>query len=202
MLGVDILKMAFTLIELLIVVAIIGILAAIAVPNFLNAQLRAKIASVQADFRTLIQAADMYQIDWGRYPLDGGYISNRTESPNVGYRGLSTPIAYINSLAVARDTFAHKEFRKKDGNDWDQFYEFGFSDAKNGHVDPAKKRDRYFIESVGPDGMDSIQNTRTYPSKPGSFMAFHPSNGLSSKGDLYNAGGAGIPDWLPSQHSP
>lgn len=61
-------KQGFTLIELLIVVAIIGILAAIAVPNFLNAQVRAKIAAVKADFNSLTTAMESYRLDANAYP--------------------------------------------------------------------------------------------------------------------------------------
>ncbi|MEW6238148.1 MAG: prepilin-type N-terminal cleavage/methylation domain-containing protein [Candidatus Omnitrophota bacterium] len=56
-------KRAFTLIELLIVVAIIGILAAIAVPNFLNAQTRAKIARGMADMKNLGTAIEQFRLD-------------------------------------------------------------------------------------------------------------------------------------------
>ncbi len=58
----------FTLIELLIVVAIIAILAAIAVPNFLEAQIRSKVARVKADQRSLATALETYFIDNNSYP--------------------------------------------------------------------------------------------------------------------------------------
>lgn len=60
----------FTLIELLIVVAIIGILAAIAVPNFLNAQTRAKIARGQADMRSVATGIETLRLDRGVLLID------------------------------------------------------------------------------------------------------------------------------------
>ena len=77
-------KNAFTLIELLIVVAIIAILAAIAVPNFLAAQTRARVSRVLADFRTITTGLEAYRADYTGYPIDLIRLSvGRFSGPNT-----------------------------------------------------------------------------------------------------------------------
>jgi prepilin-type N-terminal cleavage/methylation domain-containing protein len=70
----------FTLIELLIVVAIIAILAAIAIPNFLEAQVRARVARVKSDMRSTATAIEAYCVDTNFYPAS----FTGTKSANAG----------------------------------------------------------------------------------------------------------------------
>ncbi len=69
----------FTLIELLIVVAIIGIIAAIAIPNLLNAINRGRQKRTMADMRSVGTACDEYNIDNNRYVnLNAGAFADTT----------------------------------------------------------------------------------------------------------------------------
>jgi len=75
-------KTGFTLIELMLVVIIIGILAAMVVPNFVGRSEQARVAACKADIATIGLALDLYEMDNGQYPSELANLRNTTGGKN------------------------------------------------------------------------------------------------------------------------
>jgi general secretion pathway protein G len=191
-------RCAFTLIELLIVVAIIGILAAIAVPNFLNAQIRARASRGKADINTMEKTVMLYIMDNNQRPIDfddpGGakYLGglragdskngapNQVKSiPEWGgapafmsfsqLRIFSTPISYITSTNM-RDVFCS-----------------GCALTYNTRYSGFGGQAESFTFSVmGPDGMTGDwAMTFFFPQQYPYGIQYDSSNGMTSRGDIF-----------------
>jgi prepilin-type N-terminal cleavage/methylation domain-containing protein len=174
---------AFTLIELLIVVAIIAILAAIAVPNFLEAQVRAKVARVRTEMRSLAVALEAYRTDQPAYPPYFLSPSIRVQPTSARLRPLTTPVAYVSS--VWKDVFAlHSLDRNYDA--------FDYVDEESGKrffTPPYDYQWTYgyawIMNSMGPDIINQFRSIG-YPD-----MFYDPTNGTVSTGDIVRAGPRG-----------
>ena len=193
------LRKAFTLIELLIVVAISAILAAIAVPNFLEAQTRARVTRVASDMRTLATAMESYFIDNNAYPRDHDNFPGSTlESLDrfninnqVGWYYLTTPVAYVTT--IAKDPFAwsrRSQWRPQEGAYESPHYILS-SGSDNERFSGVPNCPCYFMNTIGPDQLDNTGDQDKFPYGGASMyvLFYDPTNGTISDGDIYRFGG-------------
>lgn len=179
---------AFTLIELLIVVAIIGILAAIAVPNFLNAQSRAMLARTYSDLKALFNGMEMYRIDHNSYvpDYDSGAVpgvSGVSQNEYLTYSKLTTPTSYMATIPLD-PYFASSATRGLHPKSSPYFQYAGpHSGVESPRAAWKPSGTIYTITSLGPDKAD--QQGWSYPHDQAYNIVFNASNGLISKGDLY-----------------
>ena len=190
----------FTLIELLIVVAIIGILAAIAIPNFLQAQTRAKVARSVEELRQVDMANTIYLTDNNSYSFDWDSAGWPWYLTDV----LTTPISYLSSGSTLKDLFRiglypptqdrgeryryyllQSNSTEVDGTLWPAspfpgpFYARWFLHDLTG-TDRELFEDRfgaYKLSGAGPDRTANVGFA-------GPVVVYDPSNGTISDGDL------------------
>jgi len=152
----------FTLIELLVVTGVIAILAAIAVPQFIEAQVRSKVSRAKADMSTLRTAIEAYAVDQNTVPLNAGGIGLTGALIN-----LLGPHVYLSTLP--KDIFGK-------ANDLGEFPDYHY--MANGGLDATsmQKFGYYALASRGPDQhiQTSLANT----------LVYDPTNGSASAGDI------------------
>lgn len=188
-------RRGFTLVELLIVVGIVAILSAIAVPNMLEAQTRAKISRTKSDLNASRTALEIYRVDAGAYPYVGNPAFPSHFDLLIPYdrriRPLTTPIAYIENLAT--DPFAITPDPSRMGTT------YCYSPGNLYHGAAAIYSGRNFRNTIysiagrGPDreitfGGYCMAHPVAYQTKANIRGLYDPTNGTVSRGDVFKLG--------------
>ena len=195
-------RRGFTLIELLIVVSIISILSAIAVPNFLAAQTRAKVARTANDLRSLSTAIESYRVDCNRYPQVGDPAAPSVFDKLVPFtfrlKAITSPIGYIAVLPT--DPFARSGQPEGNGLGFvDSGYAYGpgnlFTGSPAQYNDAVYRNSIYSVSGRGPDGNIFVGNyCMAHPTSRELLVhgTYDPTNGTVSEGDIVRLGSGAL----------
>jgi Tfp pilus assembly protein PilE len=160
-------------------VLIIAILAAIAIPNFLEFQMRAKVSRVHSDQRTIATGMEAYCVEWSDYP-ERSQESVFSPGGQQNYRGiirLTTPIAYLTTIPF-------DPFQRETNPRWENLtYEMASSGGTG------RQPLGWAIASSGPDHQDDFgPGVPLYPAEILDVTIYDPTNGSVSRGDVVRFG--------------
>lgn len=96
-----------TLIELMVVVVILGIISAVAIPSISSAINSAKVSTTESDLATLQQSLQRYYIDHNNYPATLGLIADQTNSSGVISTGTGSFGPYVDIAFPENDAWSH-----------------------------------------------------------------------------------------------
>jgi general secretion pathway protein G len=98
-------RKGFTLVEIMAVIIIIGLLAAIVSVNFLGQTDKARVVTTKANLKMLHHAVAQFKMDTGRYPTEEEGLKVLIEQPSdvKGYQ----PGGYLDSTEVPKDAWGH-----------------------------------------------------------------------------------------------
>ncbi|MGF1573579.1 MAG: type II secretion system protein [Sumerlaeia bacterium] len=186
-------RRAFTLVELLMVIGIITILAALAAENYLAAKIRANVTRVKSDFRTIAGAIELYRTDHNAYPrmADSSFYNDPAFDyiDGIPVRGvltksLTTPVTYMSNFKLI-DPFMSA---RKDAALDEQLYTYQVigeyvREEPESEFWPAARE--YYGEwrliGVGPD------QTFGHGFANSAQLIYDPTNGLISFGNIFTS---------------
>ena len=181
----------FTFVELVIVATIIGILAAIAIPNFLAAQIRAKVSRTKGEQEMLMIALQSYYVDKGMYPLN----TKAGQPSDTDLISLTSPTVYITRLPI--DLFKGtnipeiQRYAQPNKKPLQGYPLKGYGYVNYLQMSPKKPIMEvpspeggyawFVLMSPGPDYTMDYDASTTPPK----VLYYDPTNGTTSKGDIY-----------------
>jgi prepilin-type N-terminal cleavage/methylation domain-containing protein len=169
-------QQGFTYIEISITALLIGMLAAIAIPNFTEAQARAKVGRSLSDQTTLKVALDTYRLENRMYPLN----AQPGVASSADLLTLTTPVAYLGHLPT--DPFSLPT--KPEGFRYFNALQVAPESGLTIKSQPSMKG--YIMGLLSGYGPSLRQTDTTYsPNGEANLCTYDSTNGSKSNGDIY-----------------
>lgn len=194
------LQSGLSYVELLIVVAMVGLLGAVALPRYRQADTMTKYAQVLDNFGQIKVALDAYNVDAGVFPETDMGMSYYVAGKRSIHR-LTTPVAYLPSIPASPFTEAFASFEPRaernvlyarsflfdsttiEPNFSNDFWAFAFQHSGlSGALMTAVRENKWSLRSCGPDGIDDRGSAA--PGYGTGARVYDVTNGIASRGDI------------------